>query len=185
MSSPKTYLPPSVNDGVFAVSASCVINAPREKVWAILCDFPRYKEWNPFVRGQTVVDASGKPLEDQTPVAGRSLYIYPVHIPPRLGEPDKTTRVSAASEIITVVDKENYRTAWKNVALPEFLRPYLMNADRWQILTEVEGGKTKYETIEVFGGIAAYFIKWFVGKDLKAGFEAMAETLKERAEALA
>ncbi|KAL1679425.1 hypothetical protein EV122DRAFT_209991 [Schizophyllum commune] len=182
MASSREYLPPSVKDGVFAASASCVIDAPREKVWQILCDFPKYKEWNPFVRGQTVVDAFGKPLEDQTPHPGQSLYIYPVHIPPCLGEPSKSTRVSGASEVITVVDHENYRTAWQNVALPEFLRPYLMNADRWQILTEVEGGKTKYETIEVFGGIAGYLIKWFVGSGLQAGFEAMAEALKKRAE---
>ncbi|TRM69403.1 hypothetical protein BD626DRAFT_473953 [Schizophyllum amplum] len=177
----KLYLPPSVDDGVFAVTASCVIDAPKEKVWEILCDFGKYEDWNPFVRGQTLVDASGKPLEDQTPREGRHLYISPVHLPPSI-EATKSTRVSSAFEIITVVDRENYRLAWQNVALPEFLRPYLMFADRWQMLSEVEGGKTKYEAIEVFNGLAAYFIKWIVGAHLQQGFEATGVALKARAE---
>ena len=50
------------------------------------------------------------------------------------------------------------------------------------MLTEVDGGKTRYETIEVFGGVVGYLIKWFVGDGLQAGFEAMAAGLKKRAE---
>lgn len=40
-----SHLPPLSSDGVFSVSASSRINAPPEKVWAILLDFASYNEW--------------------------------------------------------------------------------------------------------------------------------------------
>ena len=43
-------------------------------------------------------------------------------------------------------------------------------------------GKTVYETREVFAGIGAYFIKWFLGTNLKKSFGAMAEGLKTYSE---
>jgi hypothetical protein len=65
--------------------------------------------------------------------------------------------------------------------------PWLMTTERWQWLTDVEdvdgSHKTKYETIEVFNGPAAWIVKWFVSPYLKMGFEAMAKDLKQRAEA--
>ena len=60
---------------------------------------------------------------------------------------------------------------------------WILNAERWQVLVEVEAGKTRYETIEVFGGLLAYLIRAFVGNGLKKSFIAMAEGLKSRAEA--
>lgn len=59
---------------------------------------------------------------------------------------------------------------------------WLLNAERWQVLIEVEGGKTRYETFETFGGILAYLIRVFLRSGLKKGFVAMAEGLKRRAE---
>src|ERR1700722_7773779 len=38
-------LPPVVSDSVFAVSTSTIIDAPREKVWTVLMDFPSYNQW--------------------------------------------------------------------------------------------------------------------------------------------
>jgi hypothetical protein len=98
-----------------------------------------------------------------------------VNIPPSFG--DKWFPGSAF-ERITALDHENYRTAWVNIEMPQ----WLLNAERWQVLVAVEGGKTRYETIEVFGGLLAYLIKIFVGSGLKKGFIAMAEGLKHRAE---
>ena len=59
---------------------------------------------------------------------------------------------------------------------------WLMTTERWQWLIAVDEGKTKYETIEVFGGFLAYFVKWFVGSGLKLGFQAMSDGLKTRSE---
>jgi uncharacterized membrane protein len=40
---------PIVPEG-FNASAKIEINAPVEKVWAAIVDFPSYPKWNPFVR---------------------------------------------------------------------------------------------------------------------------------------
>ena len=65
--------------------------------------------------------------------------------------------------------------------------PWLMTTERWQWLTVVQGEdgstKTKYESIEVFNGPAAYIVKFFVAPYLRIAFKAMGEDLKQRAEA--
>lgn len=132
-------------------------------------------------RGQIVVDASKTPLEDQTPVEGQYLYIYPVHLPPTMGKPTWFQKQSAFLKISTV-DRGNYRTAWQGV-LPSFV----LSTHRWQALSTVGEGeeqKTRYETIEVFGGALAYVVKFFMQAKLKQGFDAMSEGLKQRSEQL-
>jgi hypothetical protein len=42
-------LPPLSTSGVFSVSASIIIDAPRDKVWNVLLDFPKYHEWFVFL----------------------------------------------------------------------------------------------------------------------------------------
>ncbi|KAF8637094.1 hypothetical protein AX17_002999 [Amanita inopinata Kibby_2008] len=133
----------------------------------------------PFRRGQTIVDKNKKALSDQTPAEGQYLVIAPVHLPPTMDEPGFFGK-SSAFEMITTVDHENRRAAWVNIEFPRFL----LNAERWQALSVDPSGKTKYETIEVFGGILAYFVKFFVGANLILGFNAQAEGLKKRAEQL-
>jgi hypothetical protein len=98
-----------------------------------------------------------------------------VHIPPSF---DNKWLPSSSFERITVLDHKNYRTAWGNIELPH----WLLTAERWQALVVVEGGKTRYETIGVFGGLLAYLVRAFIGSGLKKGFVAMAETLKSRVE---
>ncbi|KII90105.1 hypothetical protein PLICRDRAFT_40307 [Plicaturopsis crispa FD-325 SS-3] len=168
-------LPPRATDGVFAVQATALIDAPREKVWSVLLDFPSYTEWNPFVREQMIVDKSKKRLDDQTPAEGKYLHITRVHIPPTM---DHVRFPSSAFEMITTVDHENYRVAWINLAAPK----WILNAERWQSLTVTDDGKTKYETIEVFGGIFAYLVKFFVGAGLNKGFHEAGQALKRRSE---
>ncbi|KAG6906412.1 hypothetical protein DXG01_014065 [Tephrocybe rancida] len=165
-------LPPLTEKGVFYVRSSILIDAPQEKVWSIMLDFPSYKE----CRGQTITNKSGDPLPDQTPAEGQYLLIAPVHLPPTMGEPGWFQKQSAF-EIITTVDHENFRVAWENIALPRFL----LSAERWQLLSVVDG-KTKYETYEVFGGIFAYVVRFFMYQKLVLGFNAQAEGLKKHAE---
>lgn len=80
---------------------------------------------------------------------------------------------------ITTIDHENYRAAW--VTAGGVLPKWALFAERWQMLT-VEGGKTKYESIEVFSGFLAYVVRLFVGKKLVLGVKAMAEGLKTHSE---
>jgi len=171
-------LPPLSTSGVFSVSASIIIDAPRDKVWNVLLDFPKYHEWNPFVRGKTMVTKTDKkPLDDQTPKEGEYLIMSPVHIPPTMN--DSSVWLSTTSlGLITVVDNENYRCSWRNVSLPR----WLLCAERWYAVSTVLGGGTKYESIEVFTGIAAIFLMIFMSNGLRKGFAAMGEALKKRCE---
>jgi len=185
-------LPPLVSTGVFSVSTSCVIDAPIKDVWSTLIDFPSYNDWNPFVceplpsiphpnllttlihsRSQVVSDASGAPLPEQTLRPGTYLSIR-THIPPSM---EKTRFPHSAWCLVTVVDHENYRAAWVYDAMPK----WLLNSERWQTLTLVDG-KTRYESREVFCGILAYFVMFFFQPKLKLAFDVMAQALKERAE---
>lgn len=42
---PESHLPPLGSDYVFSVSSSALIDAPRDKVWSIMMDFPSYTNW--------------------------------------------------------------------------------------------------------------------------------------------
>ncbi|KAJ6478609.1 hypothetical protein C8R47DRAFT_638870 [Mycena vitilis] len=170
-------VPPLSSSGVFTVADSILIDAPREKVWQILLDFGSYKEWNAFVRNQTVVSEYGHPLADQTPVAGQEMFIDPVHLPPTMGKPS-FMQWHSASVKITAIDHENYRAAWVTGGL---MPKWALFAERWQMLT-VEDGKTKYESIEVFSGILAHLVKFLQGKNLDLGVKAMADGLKSYSE---
>ena len=84
-----------------------------------------------------------------------------------------TTQIS-----VTFLDVANHRVAWESHI------PWLLHANRWQWLTVLDDGKTRYETIEVFTGPLAWVVKWFAGANLRLGFKAMAEGLKTRVESL-
>jgi hypothetical protein len=125
----------------------------------------------------TVVSPSKVPLPDQTPVVGEHIAIN-VNMPPTMGEPGFFGSNSAFC-VITHIDNENYRVAWKTAGTPYFL----LHTERWQALSVDEAtGKTKYETVEVFGGILAYITSYFFGDKLRVAFRAAADTLKARAE---
>lgn len=95
-----------------------------------------------------------------------------------MGNPGLIGKGSAFVEI-TVLDKEGYRAAWETAG---YMPAWLLHAERWQTLTALPNGKTRYDAVEVFSGPIAYLVKLFVGSALKEGFQAMAETMKERAE---
>ena|ERR1700722_15308968 len=208
-------LPPVVSDSVFAVSTSTIIDAPREKVWTVLMDFPSYNQWyvvpfdsSPSIdcpqlvpqesirvchylanhrelitlekknsRCQTIVDSARNPVQDQTPVEGNTVFISPVHVPPTMGQPSCLQKQSVLV-YISSLDHENYRVTWGGISFPKFL----LDTERWQALIEEEGGRTKYETIEVFRGPLAYIVRFFFQSALNVSFRAMAEALKNRCE---
>ena len=176
-----SHLPPLRSNGVFSVSSSCSIDAPLEKVWSILLDFPSYKKWQGFNayffaarsqlllgtrscmrirlswnvplsysfhrRSQTVVNASKEISVDQTPSEGSFLQLN-VNLPPTMEEPGMFGKSSVLVKV-TTIDHTNHRAAWSSEGLPKFL----LWTERWQALSVDEAtGRTKYETIEVFGG---------------------------------
>ncbi|KAI0649821.1 hypothetical protein C8Q79DRAFT_923301 [Trametes meyenii] len=165
---PSNLPPPSYN-GTFAVNATSVINAPVEKVWDILLDFPSYGA----CRSQVITDEKQKPLADQTPVEGAYLLMQ-VHIPATLNPAALNT---TAFEIVSHLEPDTHRAAWRNL-LPE----WFIHAERWQAVSTIDGGQTLYESREVFAGSAASTLELFLGKALQDSFVAQAQALKTYAE---
>lgn len=124
------------------------------------------------------------PLPDQTLHVGGHVYIYPVHLPPMLDDASVGMfNKSSAFCVVTALDHENFRVAWSTFGIPN----WILWSERWQWLTEIDvdlgDGKgkrltTRYDSIETFGGMAAYLVKWFVGSKLNMGFQAQADGLK-------
>ncbi|EPQ55909.1 hypothetical protein GLOTRDRAFT_138644 [Gloeophyllum trabeum ATCC 11539] len=173
MAPPKnTDAPPAPEAGVVAIKRSITINAPKERVWEILTDFSKYNEWDPFARDMMLTDKSKKPLNDQTLAPGKHLIIS-FCMPPSL-----TAQPKPAFELITHVDHTAHRIAWRNVDMPA----WLLWGDRWQTVEDDGSGGARYECYEVFGGLFAYVVRWFMKGHLEEAFEALGKTLKERAE---
>ncbi|THH02629.1 hypothetical protein EW145_g6724 [Phellinidium pouzarii] len=167
-------LPPNVEKGVFFVHVTREIDAPVDKAWDVLTDLSKYHEWNPFVRSMTIVNASKEEDADQTLAEGKYLLMK-CHIPPTM---DDSARNQAPLELVKVVDGVNHRLSWVNVDYPSFA----LRAERWQTLTAAGDGKSKYETWEVFNGVLAYFVKFFMEKSLRRSFDGFADGLKAQSE---
>ncbi|KAF5335380.1 hypothetical protein D9611_011768 [Ephemerocybe angulata] len=190
---PMPINPPPVgipaSNAVFNATASVTISAPQDSVWGVLVDFASYGEWNPFVRAQHVSTGPiiRSPLPDSALDAGLYLSIGPTNLPPTMGVPKS---VAYTFEKILVVEGPSsssnsgggapYRVSWE---LDEPILPkWLLSAVRWQVLTGIEGGQTRYDTWEVYSGPLAYVVKWVHEDNLNEGFRAMGEALKTRTE---
>ncbi|KAH9920857.1 uncharacterized protein BXZ73DRAFT_91879 [Epithele typhae] len=159
MAASKTNLPEPSYSAVFTASVSAEIDAPIEKVWEVLTDFTKYPEC------QEVVDKDKKKVEDQTPAKGKYLSML-THIPPTM---DDGAKKQPASVLITHCDDETHRLCFSGLMSSWFIR-----SERWQALSTTEDGKTFYESREIFAGIGS--------PNLMKSFQAMADTLKARAE---
>ena len=125
-----------------------------------------------------LVTPAKTPLADQTAVVGAHILMR-VHMPPTMGEPVGMFGANSAFCEITHIDADAHRAAWKTAGSPA----WLLRTERWQALSVDEAtGKTRYETVEVFGGVLAYITSYFFGDKLREAFRAFADTLKARAE---
>ncbi|KAI0295634.1 hypothetical protein B0F90DRAFT_1820382 [Multifurca ochricompacta] len=169
---------------MFTIRSSSLIKAPKQKVWDTLIDFESYNEWNPYIRKQEIINEHDKsPSATQIPAPGRRIRIH-TNLPPTMVD-DENKKPFTTGEILTHVDDEAFRLAWR-FATPAH---WLINAERWQVLRDDEsrpGGQTTvYETWETFGGLLALLIWLFMGTKLQVAFDAMGSSLKDRAERVA
>ena len=138
------------------ISTEITINAPREKVWAILTDFNNYYSWNPFIvqsSGQAVV---GTRLVN-TMMNGKGTMVFkPV--------------------VLTV--KQNEYFDW----LGSLFIKGLFDGHHYFKLEDLGNGQTRLTQGENFSGILAGLLLISIGKQTRKGFEKMNEALKERAE---
>jgi hypothetical protein len=132
------------------------IDAPLDRVWAILADFERYPEWNPFVTA-----ASG-PL-----VAGGRLKV-------RIAPMGKKA-MEFSPEVLHVEPERELR--WRG----KLLFPGLFDGEHAFRLTQTPEG-VRLDHFERFSGILAPLLWRSLEGPTRAGFVAMNEALKLRAE---
>lgn len=143
--------------GRFSVQASSIINAPLERVWSVLVDIERYGEWNTFVPSMQSSFQVGSLLTMRVQMR-RGLQVKSV-------------------ETITAIEPQRL-LSWKT-RYPH----WLLQGDRYQVVTAIDANTTQYWTRESFTGILTPLLKALLGTDLQRGFDAVAQNLKERAEA--
>jgi hypothetical protein len=139
------------------VSAGAEIAAPIGRVWQILTDLERYPEWNPFTTRVESTLCVGDPVRLHVAMPGRSRSV---------------------------------RTEWVNVFEPEdciawgmhMLHPALLNANRYQELTDLGNGRTRYYTVDRFSGLLVPVMMAAYAEPMRRGFESVARSLKARAE---
>lgn len=132
------------------------IDAPPERIWAVLTDLPSFEDWNPFI-----TSARGDLRE------GARLEIF-VQIPDGVGRTFKP-------RVLKVDEARELR--WLGT-LPF---PGLFNGEHIFRLEPLAAGRTRFVHGERFTGLLIPFMGGVLDKT-ERGFELMNRALKERVE---
>ncbi|KAF1841645.1 uncharacterized protein K460DRAFT_369663 [Cucurbitaria berberidis CBS 394.84] len=168
---------PEVPQGVFNASTRVEIHSTTTAaVWNALTNFPGYADWNPFVRAAIVVSPLNLTLPEQYPVEGKRLFlrtqIPPLPLPVNKDTPDNLLNTQFAYERITHVQPDLGRLAW------EYATDTLIQAERWQAVSDLGNGVVLYESREVFNGLLASVLQKTLGESLQKGFDDQGRGLK-------
>jgi hypothetical protein len=147
-------------------SASVEIDAPIERVWAVMVDTASYGEWNPFVEK---AECAFPPKVDD-----------PIVLHVRWANGRSTTSPERVSIVDPPHDEGGVRRAtlaYVYEGLPSKLG--LVKGIRYQRLSQEPGGPTRYETVEEFSGP---LVKLAGPKRVEEGFRRHAEALRKRSE---
>jgi hypothetical protein len=129
------------------------IAAPPERVWAVLADFPRYPDWNPFIRAIAGTPALGSRLTvTLQPPGAKAMTFHP--------------RVLAAHP--------PRELRWRG----RFLLPGLLDGEHSFVIEPLPGGGVVLHHAERFSGL----LRALVPAGTRTGFDAMNRALKARAE---
>lgn len=139
------------------ISTQVDIDATPQRVWEVLTDFPRYAQWNPFIREAAGEARVGSTLNLRMfPAAGRPMSFKP--------------RVLAAREAAEL--------RW----LGRLILPGIFDGEHLFVLTPRDGG-TQVVQSEKFSGILVPLFGKIVNGAV-ADFERLNEALKSRAESV-
>lgn len=144
---------------MLTLRAAADIEAPIERVHAIMMDFARYGEWNPFVVGIT----------GEARVGGVLTLDVRFH----------DGRRHRTRELVEVLTTPGDRAELTYRFLGPLARLGLVRATRRQVLTRSGADRTRYETEESFTGL---FVAFLPRAGIQRGFEDHARALKQRAE---
>jgi hypothetical protein len=131
------------------------INAGPQAVWAVLADFGRYPEWNPFLRWlEGDVREGGRIRVRVVPTGGKGMTFAPT--------------------VLSFVERREI--AWLGSLGPRGL----FDGEHRLALTDNGDGTTTFSQSEHFSGI---LVRLFDTGATASGFAAMYQALKERSEA--
>lgn len=136
------------------------IDAPAERVWAVLTDLDAYPDWNPLIRRARGQLARGRRLEVH------------MHLPGTRGWTMRPT-------VLNVVPGRELR--W----LGHVWVPGLFDGEHVFEIEPLDENSVRFVQRERFIGILVPFVRFTLGPRVVDGFEAMNEALKERAESTA
>lgn len=135
------------------------IAATPEKVWSILLDFPAYSKWNPFIRSISGTARPGARLQVRIQPEGRRAITF-------------------RPKVLEVADGHTLR--W----LGHLGVPGLFDGEHAFELATLTDGGTRLTQSEFFTGLLARLIFPSMEAATTAGFQAMNQALKQRAETL-
>lgn len=138
------------------------IAAPPAVVWRVLTEFEAYPDWNPLIRRITGPAREGAELDVVLRLPGADA-----------GGADD---MSFQPTLLTFRPGREMR--W----LGRLWLPGIFDAEHWFLLEGTAEGKTRLRHGEDFSGLLVFIMN---AEETLAGFQAMNEALKQRAEALA
>lgn len=141
------------------IHTEILIDAEADAVWQVLTDFPRYAEWNPFVRAIEGRLAVGQRLKVTLGLGDRPLTIRPRVV------------CYAAGRVF----------CWRG----HLFVPGLFDGTHKFTVEPTDDGKARFIHGEVFHGLLVGPILARVGEQTEGGFRSMNEALKVRCEAQA
>jgi hypothetical protein len=139
-------------------SNNVIINAPLEKVWHALIDVENYPRWNPFTTRVETTFVVGQPAILYVTMNGQHQRVQ--------------------HEVITVFEPQ-HAFAWASIMGV----PFILKANRWQVVEALDDQHTQYETYETFDGLLVPLIMALYRQDIQRGFDAGGAALKKYAEA--
>lgn len=133
------------------------IAASANRLWAILTDFARFPDWNPFIRGiRGLPEIGARLVVSIEPPGGRPMQFRPV----------------------VVTARPNSEFAWiGRVGIPG-----LFDGEHSFRIEPLADGRVNFVHRETLTGVLVPFIWPLLKGRLRAGFEAMNEALRDRAQ---
>jgi hypothetical protein len=128
-----------------------------ERVWSILTDFPAHSSWNPFIRSiEGVVEPGARLTVAIQPAGGKAMRFRPT----------------------VLVAVPNAELRW----LGHFLFPGVFDGEHYFQVAPRTPGRVRFVQGEKFSGLLVGLAKASLDRGTRAGFVAMNQALKARAE---
>lgn len=140
------------------VHTQVLIDAPPERVWAVLTDTARYAEWNPVMVRMSGRLQTGQTIEfENRSQDGKTMTFRPTVL-----------RADAGRELL-----------WRG----RLWVPRLFDGDHSFVLTPTADGKTQLQHGENFRGVLVPFVRGWLRGTIQPDFQRINAALKARAEA--